>query len=71
MSDFDDARQRGVTKAPLPVFPQSISRGFQHLRRFHSPFLIRVPVPQYVTLVIGVVILIVAFITLVGSFSAR
>jgi hypothetical protein len=71
MSDSNDAPQRGATESPLPVFPQNISQGFQRLRRFHSPFLIRVPAPQYVTLVIGVVILIVAFITLVGSFSAR
>jgi hypothetical protein len=71
MSDFDNAPQRGVIKSRLPDFPKTISQGFQRLRRTHTPFLSRVPVPQYVTLVIGVVILIVAFITLVGSFSAR
>jgi hypothetical protein len=71
MSDFDDTPQRGVIESPLTVFPKTLAQGFQRLRRSHSPFLIRVPVPQYVTLVIGVVILIVAFITLVGSFSAR
>jgi hypothetical protein len=71
MSDFDDSSRRGVTESPLPVFPKSITQGFLRLRRTYTPFLKRVPVPQYLTLVIGVVILIVAFITLVGSFSAR
>jgi hypothetical protein len=71
MSELDDAPQRGVTKSPLSVFPETISHSFQRLRRFNSPLLHRVPVPQYVTLLIGVAILVVAFITLVGSVSAR
>jgi hypothetical protein len=71
MFDIDNNAQRGVNESPLRVFPKSITQGFARLRRSHTPFLKRMPVPQYVTLVIGVVILIVAFITLVGSFSAR
>jgi len=71
MSDIDNTSRRGVIESPRPIFPKSITQSFKRLRRTHTPFLSRVPVPQYVTLVIGVVILIVAFITLVGSFSAR
>jgi hypothetical protein len=71
MSEFDNTPERGVNESPLLVFPKVVSQRFERLRRFHSPLLQRVPVPQYVTLVIGVAILIVAFITLVGSLSAR
>ena len=71
MPPLHDALDRVASESPVSVIPKTISQGFKRLRRFHSPFLERVPVPQYVTLVIGVVILIVAFITLIGSFSAR
>jgi hypothetical protein len=71
MFDIDKNAPRGVNESPRRVFPKSITQGLQRLRRTDTPFLMRVPVPQYVTLVIGAVILIVAIIKLAGSFSAR
>ena len=71
MIEFDDNAKRGVHQSPLALFPKSITQGFLRLRRSHTPFVMRMPGPQYITLVIGVVILIVAFIKLAGSLSAR